>query len=779
MTKNLADKLTYIRYAQIASLFGSSAVFFCDSISQGLKIYERFQLITILIGIIAFICLRYTGLNANSRYDLSQLLEKDSEEEEESLSMMQATKQILTRPMITFVIMNFFHVYRMNFVSNFAVIICDQLISKEILSNFNRAFFYGLLNFLPQLLLIIGTPLISSLGYYRIIRASFVVSLCSATCLFILGRTNVPALMIFFLLESCMINGMFSVFNLPLTDVIESDQRNYKRSRPLSSMVYGTNALLTKPAQSLAPMITVAIFNVYGYSSKNSAKSSNELKCRPDGAPLSACTSMTPFHTGSPQQSSPRYRISLNSLTYRSGVRISGSILADGGETFRGFLIQARRVGTAERVGGFIVQNGNDARILSCDGSNSLTSMTHTNRNDKTRINFEWVASQNYGDIEFVMTIVRNYNTYWTFIKSERLRYLANQPCNPNPCSNGQCSVNGNTFRCTCFTGWTGDRCDQRINRCSPNPCVQGQCFESNNDYTCQCFSGYTGRNCDQRDFCSPNPCARGSCSRLSNGFRCNCPSGYTGNRCETRDFCSPNPCVRGSCSRMSNGFRCNCPSGYTGNRCETRDFCSPNPCRNNGECSNGANTFVCRCPATHSGTTCESPVENLCQVYNPCLPNGRCEEVDRVARTIKCVCNTGFGGDLCNQRIQSACSRQNPCDRVGGVCQDVDQTTVVCRCNAGYKGNTCNQRIELPCSEWGQNCGNGRCENIGTTNLRCVCNQNWFHRYGQVTCNTSNACEAFPSGQPCVNGQCFANGPTAFCVCNSGWTGDRCQTRR
>ena len=37
--------------------------------------------------------------------------------------------------------------------------------------------------------------------------------------------------------------------------------------QPLSSMVFGTNALITKPAQSIAPMLTVAVLNRYGYSS--------------------------------------------------------------------------------------------------------------------------------------------------------------------------------------------------------------------------------------------------------------------------------------------------------------------------------------------------------------------------------------------------------------------------------------------------------------------------------------------------------------------------------
>ena len=36
-------------------------------------------------------------------------------------------------------------------------------------------------------------------------------------------------------------------------------------SSPVSSLVFGTNALFTKPAQSLAPMLVVAILSSYGY----------------------------------------------------------------------------------------------------------------------------------------------------------------------------------------------------------------------------------------------------------------------------------------------------------------------------------------------------------------------------------------------------------------------------------------------------------------------------------------------------------------------------------
>jgi len=48
-------------------------------------------------------------------------------------------------------------------------------------------------------------------------------------------------------------------------------------SHPLSSMVFGLNALVTKPAISVAPMITVALLNSYGYLSSQSSKSGAAL----------------------------------------------------------------------------------------------------------------------------------------------------------------------------------------------------------------------------------------------------------------------------------------------------------------------------------------------------------------------------------------------------------------------------------------------------------------------------------------------------------------------
>lgn len=43
-------------------------------------------------------------------------------------------------------------------------------------------------------------------------------------------------------------------------------------------MVFGTNALFTKPAQSLAPMVVVTILNHYGYYNLNNVPGRPDIR---------------------------------------------------------------------------------------------------------------------------------------------------------------------------------------------------------------------------------------------------------------------------------------------------------------------------------------------------------------------------------------------------------------------------------------------------------------------------------------------------------------------
>ncbi|KAJ8041930.1 hypothetical protein HOLleu_12869 [Holothuria leucospilota] len=115
--------------------------------------------------------------------------------------------------------------------------------------------------------------------------------------------------------------------------------------------------------------------------------------------------------------------------------------------------------------------------------------------------------------------------------------------CGPNqPCQNGGfCLLN----RCICPQGFEGNLCERATggNPCQSDPCVNGQCFPdmTGTEYFCLCSDGFQGTNCDQptvpvgcRDctlFLGP-PCtveaSREFCITCQPGFQCcdNCCGG-------------------------------------------------------------------------------------------------------------------------------------------------------------------------------------------------------------------------------------------------------------
>ena len=39
------------------------------------------------------------------------------------------------------------------------------------------------------------------------------------------------------------------------------------------------------------------------------------------------------------------------------------------------------------------------------------------------------------------------------------------------------------------------------FNDCRPNPCLNGTCIDQDNTYACYCFDGYKGTHCDGKIF--------------------------------------------------------------------------------------------------------------------------------------------------------------------------------------------------------------------------------------------------------------------------------------
>ncbi|NXA07125.1 MF13A protein, partial [Sapayoa aenigma] len=278
------SRLRLVRYSQVATLVGSTSVLFCGLLSDNMENFARFQAFAVLVAALATACMCCTGKYSTSQYERRQLhMEGAGLENSDGAfslaSVLSLTKQIMTeKNFLIFVAMNFFQVFHLAFYNNFMIIFADNLIPKDVLSSSVRSIMYGAGFICPQCLVLLSHALLKRFGYYRVILFSFYYEVVAAALMFFLGQEHYYLLAFYLTTNMVVVQASFSLFNLPLADIVDADLIKHKRRSPLSSMVFGTNALFTKPAQSLAPMLVVKILNQFGYRNLNNVAGHPDLR---------------------------------------------------------------------------------------------------------------------------------------------------------------------------------------------------------------------------------------------------------------------------------------------------------------------------------------------------------------------------------------------------------------------------------------------------------------------------------------------------------------------
>ena len=405
--------------------------------------------------------------------------------------------------------------------------------------------------------------------------------------------------------------------------------------------------------------------------------------------------------------------------------------------------------------------------------------------------------------------------------------------CHRNECIHGYCSVvsPSGSFRCVCERNYTGKNCDMPITPCLSNPCLHGECTNKGNEFECKCDFGYMGQRCDVKHlFCTNNICVNGKCEEGTANYTCRCDSGWTGNLCHIQNnSCFNVNCHSGSCIETKSGFQCLCDSFHTGKYCEVeKSPCWIHPCEQNGTCIPNGTSFICLCGQSRTGRLCEFEVKPC--YSSPCL-NGICVNYKD---SYMCVCDKSYTGTNCQNHIISSVSHTHTTTETykqiqtstppalttfvnfclnmtcgHGICIPATDYAY-CSCSEKYTGNQCNLLIEeetttepVPStsevindlhvnkSEFCTNlsCVYGMCDMFSPQPI-CLCNENYTGRlcdilitidehgsYGNVLQkrhNESNSCE----NKVCLHGQCTENSASVSCVCDQGFTGDKCETK-
>uniref|UniRef100_A0A0N4ZHL7 Delta-like protein n=1 Tax=Parastrongyloides trichosuri TaxID=131310 RepID=A0A0N4ZHL7_PARTI len=342
--------------------------------------------------------------------------------------------------------------------------------------------------------------------------------------------------------------------------------------------------------------------------------------------------------------------------------------------------------------------------------------------------------------------------------------------CATNPCAfNATCTDLVNDFQCNCPNGFTGKRCEEKVDICETNPCYHGSCVDSLFSRKCICEPGWGGEACDFNiNECENNPCKNnGTCIDVINGFECQCLASYYGSVCQYRtNYCALESCQNGGiCINNNDSFECDCPEGFEGKKCEIDvDECRTSKCYPQGtlKCKDGINKYECICKKGFVGKYCNEKVDECSK--NPCYNNGICSINEN---GINCKCQRGWKGEFCQEEINMCTLLSNPCNN-NGICIPLPNESYYCSCPDGVSGTNCDN---LPNLCLGEPCLNGgTCISHGTYS-ECHCLPSFTGPGCQYKIDVC-------SDDFCKNdGECIKDQNDMFkCKCQFGFTGDKCE---
>ncbi|XP_046651971.1 putative defense protein Hdd11 isoform X2 [Daphnia pulicaria] len=157
----------------------------------------------------------------------------------------------------------------------------------------------------------------------------------------------------------------------------------------------------------------------------------------PNGAPSSACTTMSPVHgypQFPPQVTSSPFQTEIPAGEYAlmdKAVRLELRSQKEKSK-FKGFLVMAfDKNNDAQPIGTF--QLPSDGKLMNCT-ADALDAATHTFNNEKQLVTIEWIPPLNYlGTVVFRTTYVQNVSTFWVKTESIPVSSVADIPtANPS-----------------------------------------------------------------------------------------------------------------------------------------------------------------------------------------------------------------------------------------------------------------------------------------------------------------------------------------------------------
>lgn len=185
---------------------------------------------------------------------------------EKPVTVGQYVKQLSKhRNFMWFVSMNLIQVFHCHFNSNFFPLFLEHLLSDHISAS-TGSLLLGVSYIAPHLNNLYFLTLCRRYGVYHIIRWLFMLKLGLSVAMLLAGADHIYLLCIFIASNRVFTEGTCKLLKLVISDLVDEDYVVNRRRQAASALLFGMVALLTKPGQTLAPLIGTWLLCVYtGY----------------------------------------------------------------------------------------------------------------------------------------------------------------------------------------------------------------------------------------------------------------------------------------------------------------------------------------------------------------------------------------------------------------------------------------------------------------------------------------------------------------------------------
>ncbi|KAI6208564.1 hypothetical protein M3Y96_00128500 [Aphelenchoides besseyi] len=279
-------RVNALKYSQLAILLSVNIIMITEKVSHSLDDFKSFQYVCVVVAIVTLVCFLVSGrLGASVQRGREPLLEereRASEDEHGWRVMLKLTKELLrAKDFQRIMCTNFIHTCRTVSHLNFASIATDLLIPQRLLpkGSWQISLFFAACTLAPQILVITNERLLVRQGAYRVMMFAFMFSIMSSG-LYVLSWS--PLVILFFMfVDSILVHSISPLFNILLAEFVEDDLNRNARSKRMSSLIFSLNALLIKPATSIAPIVIVFFLNRSGYEiyQKDKLRSETLSRC--------------------------------------------------------------------------------------------------------------------------------------------------------------------------------------------------------------------------------------------------------------------------------------------------------------------------------------------------------------------------------------------------------------------------------------------------------------------------------------------------------------------